>query len=206
MPTAPCVITDCGQLSPDDPCLSESAAANDSDPYEDYPDDQDSVDGQNVIEKPEAALKVAREVREIGTKLFKEGKAEDALAKYQSRCLVLSEAMLCPLIDYAESIRYLDMHQTLPHDAPPELKDSYDALLAPLFLNSALAALRAGGTANAGIALKAADRALEMQLSDADKGAVSVILPGLIISHADVKRLCVSQRKRSTVGHLQMVF
>ncbi|KAF9810230.1 hypothetical protein IEO21_07072 [Rhodonia placenta] len=151
VPTAPCVITDCGQLSPDDPCLSESAAANDSDPYEDYPDDQDSVDGQNVIEKPEAALKVAREVREIGTKLFKEGKAEDALAKYQ------------------KSIRYLDMHQTLPHDAPPELKDSYDALLAPLFLNSALAALRAGGTANAGIALKAADRALEMQLSDADK-------------------------------------
>lgn len=151
VPTAPCVIADCGQLSPDDPCLSESAAANDSDPYEDYPDDQDSVDGQNVIEKPEAALKVAREVREIGTKLFKEGKAEDALAKYQ------------------KSIRYLDMHQTLPDDAPPELKDSYDALLAPLFLNSALAALRAGGTANAGIALRAADRALEMQLSDADK-------------------------------------
>ena len=62
------------------------------------------------------------------------------------------------------------MHQILPDDAPPELKDSYDALLAPLLLNSALAALKGGGAANAGIALRATDRALEMELNAADKG------------------------------------
>lgn len=151
VPNAPCVIVACGQLAPDDPSLSEISAGLGDDPYEDYPEDQDPVDGQDVIEKPEAALRVAREVREIGNKLFKEGKAEEALAKYQ------------------KSIRYLDMHQTLPEDAPPELKDSYDALLAPLLLNSALAALRAGGTANAGIALRSTDRALGMQLNNADK-------------------------------------
>ena len=63
------------------------------------------------------------------------------------------------------------MHQVLPDGAPPELKDSYDVLLAPLLLNSALAALKAGGTANAEIALRATDRALGMELNTADKGA-----------------------------------
>lgn len=62
------------------------------------------------------------------------------------------------------------MHQSLPDDAPPELKDSYDALLAPLLLNSALAALKGGGAANAEIALRATDRALKKELSTADKG------------------------------------
>ena len=52
--------------------------------YEDYPEDQDPVDGQDIGEKPEVALKIAREVREVGNKLFKEGKYEDALHKYQS--------------------------------------------------------------------------------------------------------------------------
>lgn len=77
----------------------------------------------------------------------------------------------------AESIRYLDTHPVLPDDAPPELKDSYEALLAPLLLNSALSALRAGGTANAAIAIKATDRALEnMELNDADKGVFEACL------------------------------
>ncbi|KAH9834782.1 peptidyl-prolyl cis-trans isomerase Cpr7 [Rhodofomes roseus] len=151
VPKSPCVIADCGELSPDDPSLAEDPTAADGDPFEDYPEDQGPVDGQDVIEKPEAALKVAKQVREIGNKLFKEGKSEEALAKYQ------------------KAIRYLGMHQVLPDDAPPELKDSYDVLLAPLLLNSALAALKAGGTANAEIALRATDRALEMELNTADK-------------------------------------
>ncbi|KAI0942917.1 hypothetical protein AcV7_002202 [Taiwanofungus camphoratus] len=152
VPATPCVISACGQLPPDDPSLSESSAASDGDPYEDYPEDQGPIDGADVQEKPELALKIAKQVREVGNKIFKEGKAEDALAKYQ------------------KSIRYLDTHPVLPDDAPPELKDSYEALLAPLLLNSALSALRAGGTANAAIAIKATDRALEnMELNDADK-------------------------------------
>ncbi|KAI0357726.1 peptidyl-prolyl cis-trans isomerase Cpr7 [Trametes cingulata] len=151
VPVEPCVIADCGELSPDDPSLSESATA-DGDVYEDYPEDQDPIDGKDVAETPEIALKIAREVREVGNKLFKEGKYDEALRKYQ------------------KAIRYLDYHLDLPEDKPPELKDSFEALLAPLLLNSALAALRAGGSANARLALRVTDRAIaSLELNDADK-------------------------------------
>lgn len=56
----------------------------------------------------------------------------------------------------------------LPEDAPPELQDSYDALLAPLLLNSALAAVRSGAPQ---VAISSATRALDrLQLNDADTG------------------------------------
>ncbi|KAL6304659.1 cyclophilin-like domain-containing protein [Sparassis latifolia] len=152
VPTEPCVIADCGQLAPDDPSLVASGAAEDGDPYEDFPTDQEPVDGQDVADHPEVALKIAREIREIGNRLFKEGRAEAALSKYQ------------------KSVRYLDVHSVLPENAPPELKDSFDALMAPLLLNSALAALRAGGAAHALIALRSTERVLKnLQLNDADK-------------------------------------
>lgn len=67
-----------------------------------------------------------------------------------------------------EAIRYLDVHPVLPEDAPPELQDSYDALVAPLLLNSALAANRA---AQPKVAVDSATRALErLELSVADQG------------------------------------
>jgi peptidyl-prolyl isomerase D len=84
-PHQPCVITASGQLDPSDPSLSESATSESGDPYEDYPDDQDPLSDGNVQEKPEVALRVAREIREVGNKLFKEGKAPQALDKYQSQ-------------------------------------------------------------------------------------------------------------------------
>ncbi|OCH83738.1 peptidyl-prolyl cis-trans isomerase [Obba rivulosa] len=152
VPVVPCIIAECGQLSPDDPSLKEEAvAAADGDPYEDYPEDQGPIDGQDVQEKPEVALRIARDVREVGNRLFRAGQVEEALQKYQ------------------KALRYLDFHPVLPEDAPPELKDSWDALLAPLLLNSALAALKVGGPANAKIAIANTDRALGMQLNDADK-------------------------------------
>jgi len=86
--------------------------------------------------------------------LFKEGKIEDALQKYQ------------------KSIRYLDVHPVVPDNSPPELQDSFHALLAPLLLNSALAAIRAQpqSSANAMIAIGNATRALNnLQLNNADK-------------------------------------
>lgn len=66
------------------------------------------------------------------------------------------------------------MHPILPDDAPPELKDSYDALLTPLLLNSALAATRIQppSSADAEVAVTNTTRALtKMQLNTADKGA-----------------------------------
>jgi len=74
-----------------------------------------------------------------------------------------------------ESIRYIDVHPVLPEGSPPELQDSYDALLAPLLLNSALAAIRAQpqSTANALTAISSATRALnKLSLNDADKGKI----------------------------------
>jgi len=147
VPTSPIIISSCGVLSPNDPSLAE-AVATDGDPYEDYPDDED-----RNVQNPEIALEIAKTVREVGNKLFKEGKADLALQKYQ------------------KSIRYLDVHPVMPDNSPPELKDSFDALLAPLLLNSALAAIRSGtSTENANIAVKNTTRALErLQLNTSDK-------------------------------------
>jgi len=148
LPTAPIVIEACGVLSPDDPSLSETAVSSDGDSYEDYPEDED-----RDVQNPEIALGIAKEIRELGNKLFKEGKTELALAKYQ------------------KSLRYLDVHTELPDGSPPELKESFDALRAPLLLNSALAAVRVQPplSENGSIAVKSATRALSLQLSTADK-------------------------------------
>lgn len=79
-PTSPIVIADCGVLSSDDLSLKElESKANLEDPYEEYPEDEDSD-----TDNPEVALDIAKAVREIGNKLFKEGKVEEALQKYQS--------------------------------------------------------------------------------------------------------------------------
>lgn len=90
VPNSPCTIAACGQLDPSDPSLSASAAGADGDTYEDYPEDQDPITEGNPQERPEAALKIARDIREVGNKLFKEGKAEDALNKYQSAYPILT--------------------------------------------------------------------------------------------------------------------
>lgn len=83
-PLQPCVIAASGELDPSDSSLSEVPVNTDSDPYEDWPDDQDPLADGNVQEKPEVALRVAREIREVGNKLFKQGNTSEALSKYQS--------------------------------------------------------------------------------------------------------------------------
>jgi peptidyl-prolyl isomerase D len=77
-----------------------------------------------------------------------------------------------------ESLRYLELHPTLPDGSPPELKESFDALLAPLLLNSALAAVRVQPPTsyNATIAVKSSTRALDqLQLSQPDQGDIYVL-------------------------------
>ena len=61
----------------------------------------------------------------------------------------------------------------MPDGSPPELKASFDALLAPLLLNSALAALKVHPQTsfNARTGINCATRALDkMELNNADKG------------------------------------
>ncbi|KAJ7023453.1 peptidyl-prolyl cis-trans isomerase [Mycena alexandri] len=148
VPIAAVVIADCGVLAADDPSLTEVPAAADGDGHEDYPEDDDAD-----VQDPAVALKIATELRAIATSLYKEGKTTLALAKYQ------------------KSIRYLDVHSLMPEHAV-ELQDAYDALLAPLLLNSALVAVRQQppSAVNATIAVQCASRAYRtLKLSPADK-------------------------------------
>jgi peptidyl-prolyl isomerase D len=145
VPVDPIMIVDAGELSPDDPSLTEPVVATDGDPYEDYPED-DSRDTQD----PKVALEAASTLRALGNARWKESAAADALAKWQ------------------KALRYLDVH----NDAPEDLTDEFIALRTPLLLNSALAALKApGGPEGAHTAINATNSALELpNLSDADRG------------------------------------
>lgn len=166
VPVQPVVIADCGVLSPDDPSLSQKQS--DGDVYEDYPDDEDRELGN-----PETVLQMAKVIREVGNELFKKGDFNGALQKYKSRSSRSgirkdSHGCLC-----VESVRYLDLHQNLPENTPSGVREGYSALLAPLLLNSALAAIRIQPP-NTDIAVQAigdTTRALEsLQLNKADQG------------------------------------
>jgi len=147
IPVQPVVIADCGVLSPDDPSLSQKQS--DGDVYEDYPDDEDRELGN-----PETVLQIAKVIREVGNDLFKKGDFNGALQKYK------------------KSVRYLDMHQNLPENTPAGVQEGYLALLAPLLLNSELAAIRIQppNTSNAGYAIDDTTRALgSLELNTADQ-------------------------------------
>ena len=148
MPVDPIIITDAGELSPSDPSLSEPAVASSGgDPYEDYPEDNDADQDAGAV------LEAARALRALGNARWKDGAADEALAKWQ------------------KALRYLDVHP----DPPAELADEFGALRAPLLLNSALAALKAPGSAR--IALDATNAALGLpNLGDADRGMYFVRL------------------------------
>jgi len=143
-PKVPITITDCGQLSPNDPSLVlDPAASPDGDIFEDYPED-DSHDTQN----PAVALEIATKLREIGAAAWKEGKVESALKKWR------------------KAMHYLDVHPDLPDDAEEAVKQGYADLWRPLLLNGALAALK---SSDPELALDYTQRALKKDLSEADK-------------------------------------
>lgn len=62
----------------------DAVQADSADPYEDYPIDED-----RDTENPEVALQIAKVVREVGNRLYKEGKVDEALQKYQSKSYAL---------------------------------------------------------------------------------------------------------------------
>ncbi|KAG9090134.1 peptidyl-prolyl cis-trans isomerase cpr6 [Ceratobasidium sp. 370] len=146
-PVSPCVITKCGELTSDEELSMANQTPEDGDKYEDYPDDDDS----DVQTSPETALRIAGEIRALGNTLYKEGKLELALQKYQ------------------KSIRYLDVHPVMPDGSPPELKTQFNALLAPVLLNAALVATK---TREPRLAITLTSRALGLSppISNADKG------------------------------------
>ncbi|KAG8745081.1 peptidyl-prolyl cis-trans isomerase cpr6 [Ceratobasidium sp. 414] len=143
-PVNACVITECGELTSDEELSMANKTPEDGDKYEDYPDDDDS----DVQSSPETALRIAGEIRALGNVLYKEGKLELALQKYQ------------------KSIRYLDVHPVMPDGSPPELKSQFNALLAPVLLNAALVAIK---TREPRLAIKLTSRALDLSPSISSK-------------------------------------
>jgi len=151
VPASPIKIAKSGELAPGEDDGVPAPVGGDA--YEDFPEDDD-----NDVHNPEVALRIASEIRELGNTLFKEGKTALALEKYQ------------------KSIRYLDVNPVLPEDAPEALRQSYNALLVPLLLNSALAAVRSPSkppSDHANLAIKSTSRVLSEKLvgtlSAADK-------------------------------------
>ncbi|KAH7928856.1 hypothetical protein BV22DRAFT_1192497 [Leucogyrophana mollusca] len=123
---------------------SGSSKTDGSDPYEDYPDDDD-----HDVQDPKVALTIAGEIRDAGSTAFRTQKFEEALEKY------------------LKSIRYLDVHPVLPDDTPEDIQAAYPALLTPLLLNSALAALKTGSS---DVAIRNTTRAIDrLQLGGGDK-------------------------------------
>jgi peptidyl-prolyl isomerase D len=165
------VITKCGELTSDEELSLANEIPVDGDKYEDYPDDDDS----DVQTSPETALRIAGEIRVLGNALYKEGKLDLALQKYQSTYytnLFTNESTDGIL---AESIRYLDVHPVLPDDSPPELKAQFNALLTPVLLNAALVAIK---THDGRLALKLTTRALGLSppISTTDQGESFALL------------------------------
>ncbi|GJJ14785.1 hypothetical protein Clacol_009053 [Clathrus columnatus] len=164
VPIEPAVITKSGQLNVDDPYLNETALPKDGDRYEDFPDDDDTD-----LSKPETTLAIAKELREIGNQLFKEGNFTGASNKYQSMWFnsVFEKDNVNRFV--TEAIRYLDVHMELPEGTEETVAQGYKSILSSLLLNSSLAALKETSP-NYIVAETNTTRGLtQLQLSDGDK-------------------------------------
>jgi len=149
-PVEPVVVSKCGELAEGEDDGVPEKDSTDGDKYEDYPEDE----SEDVHNSPEAALRIAQEIREIGNALFKAGKVHAALEKYE------------------KSIRYLDVHPVMDSIAE-NLRHPYRALLVPLLLNSALCAIRLPHKPDPNLAIKYTTRALELKdykLEKTDRG------------------------------------
>ncbi|CAO1627904.1 unnamed protein product [Parajaminaea phylloscopi] len=123
-PQQPVTIADAGELPAGTQDFGIEADPS-GDKYEEFPEDRES---ENVEEDPEVTLRIAKELKEIGGKLFVQKKYAAAGAKF------------------AKAVRYLNVHPVLPdthdHKAKPEFAREYTDLKIPLHLNSAFAALK----------------------------------------------------------------
>jgi len=125
-PLAPCIISSCGQLTPAElkawDEANKAATSSSGKTYEDYPQDNDE-DYENdggVIK----ALEAAKEIKENGNAILKEGKFNAAVKEYE------------------KSVRYLDIHPVLPDDTTVEVQDGYKTVLTAALLNASHALLK----------------------------------------------------------------
>ncbi|KAG9010307.1 peptidyl-prolyl cis-trans isomerase cpr6 [Tulasnella sp. JGI-2019a] len=160
VPVEPVTIVKSGELAEgEDDGIVATVPSSDgtTDKYEDYPEDESSCD---VMSDLDATMRVAKEVKEIGTTLFKAGKVASALEKYE------------------KSIRYLDLHPVQPDGISADFWTTYQALLLSCLLNGALCANKlpspsAPSPSHSRLSVKLTSRALGLSgltISDTDKG------------------------------------
>jgi len=160
VPVEPVVIIKSGELAEgedDGVSASEKEGGTSTDKYEDYPEDETSCDVMGDIE---VTAQVAKDIKEAGSKFYKDGKIASALEKFE------------------KAIRYLDLHPVKPHDAPTDSWSSFQAILLSCLLNASLCANRfpsptAPSSVQAQLSIKYTTRALALNgltISDTDKG------------------------------------
>lgn len=142
-PEADVVITNCGEIPPSADLANYLITDGTNDPYEDFPGDETVL--QKDQADPQPPLRIAREIKEIGTATLKAAagdtaKTELALEKYQKSLRYVNEYMPDPLENADAYAEYLK-------------------LKIALHLNVALVSLRIGNVAQA---YKAANHALEV--------------------------------------------
>ncbi|KAK5454068.1 Peptidyl-prolyl cis-trans isomerase D [Exophiala xenobiotica] len=112
------VVADCGQLNGDSySTATQKAADSTGDPYEDFPDDQGELKGEQYY-------KIALDLKDYGNKAFKAGDIETGIEKYQ------------------KGLRYLNEYPAVNENDPKDLQSNMDSLRFTLHSNSALLALK----------------------------------------------------------------
>ncbi|ODV92399.1 hypothetical protein CANCADRAFT_86310 [Tortispora caseinolytica NRRL Y-17796] len=139
-PEVPVVITDCGEVPADQEI---QVGTSDGDKYEDYPEDESSLDPENQ----EQTYKASEEIKAIATEKFKKGDLDGAQEKY------------------LKVVRYID-------EFMPDVIDPYgpefEKLLALTHLNLALIYMKKSKWSDV---VKSAQSALDtkIELSDIEK-------------------------------------
>lgn len=147
-PGKDCIIADCGELKGDDYNQANAKVPDSTgDPYEDFPEDQKQ--GEEELKGTEI-VKIAGDLKDMGTAAFKAQNIEVGLAKYQ------------------KGLRYLHEYPEPIEGDPAELGPQLEALKISLHLNSALLQLKLKEWSDAE---RSASNALEVKsIKDADKG------------------------------------
>ncbi|KIW43118.1 peptidyl-prolyl cis-trans isomerase D [Exophiala oligosperma] len=118
-PVSDVVVADCGQLEGSEySAATQKAPDATGDPYEDFPDDQGELKGEEYYN-------IALDLKEYGNKAFKGGDIETGIDKYQ------------------KGLRYLNEYPAANENDPKDLQANMDSLRFTLHSNSALLANKA---------------------------------------------------------------
>lgn len=139
------VVVDCGQLTGEAfNKATEKAPDATGDPYEDFPDDQGDLKGEDYY-------KIASELKDFGNKAFKAGDIETGIEKYQ------------------KGLRYLNEYSSAQEGDSADLDKNLKALRFTLNSNSALLANKAKRYTEAKKWATAAVESITADTKDTDK-------------------------------------